>query len=55
MTGQLGVTATSGPGVDLKSEGLGLAVSLELPLLLIDVETEEPAVMLDQDPAASVK
>ncbi len=31
FAGQLGVTATSGPGVDLKSEGLGLAISLELP------------------------
>ena len=34
FAGQLGVTATSGPGVDLKSEALGLAISLELPLVL---------------------
>ena len=32
FAGQLGVTATSGPGVDLKAEALGLAISLELPL-----------------------
>ena len=31
--GHLGVTTTSGPGIDLKSETIGLAVSLELPLL----------------------
>jgi 2-oxoglutarate ferredoxin oxidoreductase subunit alpha len=43
FAGQLGVTATSGPGVDLKSEGLGLAVSLELPLLLIDVQRGGPS------------
>jgi 2-oxoglutarate ferredoxin oxidoreductase subunit alpha len=43
FAGQLGVTATSGPGVDLKSEGLGLAVSLELPLLLVDVQRGGPS------------
>jgi 2-oxoglutarate/2-oxoacid ferredoxin oxidoreductase subunit alpha len=43
FTGQLAVTATSGPGVDLKSEGLGLAISLELPLLLIDVQRGGPS------------
>ena len=31
FAGQLGITATSGPGLDLKSEALGLAISLELP------------------------
>jgi 2-oxoglutarate ferredoxin oxidoreductase subunit alpha len=43
FTGQLGVTATSGPGVDLKSEGIGLAVSLELPLLVVDVQRGGPS------------
>ena len=43
FAGQLGVTATSGPGVDLKSEALGLAISLELPLLLIDVQRGGPS------------
>ncbi len=41
--GALGVTTTSGPGVDLKSETLGLAISLELPLLLIDVQRAGPS------------
>ncbi|MGZ4734239.1 MAG: 2-oxoacid:acceptor oxidoreductase subunit alpha [Acidimicrobiia bacterium] len=43
FAGQLGVTATSGPGVDLKAEALGLAVSLELPLLLVDVQRGGPS------------
>jgi 2-oxoglutarate ferredoxin oxidoreductase subunit alpha len=43
FAGQLGVTATSGPGVDLKSESLGLAISLELPLVLIDVQRGGPS------------
>lgn len=36
--GCLALTTTSGPGLDLKSEGLGLAVMAELPLVLIDVQ-----------------
>jgi len=36
--GALGVTTTSGPGISLKSEATGLAVALELPLLVIDVQ-----------------
>src|SRR5207245_8432764 len=36
--GSLGVTTTSGPGVDLKAETIGLAVSLELPLVDIDIQ-----------------
>ena len=36
--GSLGVTTTSGPGIDLKSEAVGMAVSLELPLLVIDIQ-----------------
>lgn len=35
--GRLAMTCTSGPGLDLKSESLGLAVVAELPLVLIDV------------------
>ncbi|MGB9111311.1 MAG: 2-oxoacid:acceptor oxidoreductase subunit alpha [Acidimicrobiales bacterium] len=41
--GALGVTTTSGPGVDLKSETLGLAISLELPLVLVDVQRGGPS------------
>lgn len=36
--GRLALTCTSGPGLDLKSEALGLAVVTELPLVLIDVQ-----------------
>ncbi len=36
--GQLAMTCTSGPGMDLKSEALGLATVTELPLVLIDVQ-----------------
>jgi 2-oxoglutarate ferredoxin oxidoreductase subunit alpha len=43
FSGHLGITATSGPGVDLKSEALGLAVSLELPLILVDVQRGGPS------------
>ena len=43
FAGQLAVTATSGPGVDLKAETLGLAVSAELPLLIIDVQRGGPS------------
>ena len=41
--GALGVTTTSGPGIDLKSESIGLAVSLELPLLVIDIQRGGPS------------
>ncbi len=41
--GALGVTTTSGPGIDLKSESIGLAVSLELPLVVIDIQRGGPS------------
>jgi 2-oxoglutarate/2-oxoacid ferredoxin oxidoreductase subunit alpha len=41
--GHLGVTTTSGPGIDLKAETLGLAVSLELPLIVIDIQRGGPS------------
>ncbi|HQZ87038.1 MAG TPA: 2-oxoglutarate ferredoxin oxidoreductase subunit alpha, partial [Actinomycetota bacterium] len=41
--GALGVTSTSGPGMALKGEAIGLAVSLELPLLIIDVQRGGPS------------
>jgi 2-oxoglutarate ferredoxin oxidoreductase subunit alpha len=43
FAGHLGVTGTSGPGVDLKSEAMGLAVSLELPLIIVDVQRGGPS------------
>jgi 2-oxoglutarate ferredoxin oxidoreductase subunit alpha len=42
-SGSLGITTTSGPGVDLKTETIGLAVSLELPLLVIDIQRGGPS------------
>jgi 2-oxoglutarate ferredoxin oxidoreductase subunit alpha len=41
--GALGVTTTSGPGLDLKSETIGLAINLELPLVVVDVQRGGPS------------
>ncbi len=41
--GNLGVTGTSGPGLALKTEGIGLAVMVELPLVVIDVQRAGPS------------
>jgi 2-oxoglutarate/2-oxoacid ferredoxin oxidoreductase subunit alpha len=41
--GRLGVTATSGPGMDLKAETVGLAIALELPMIVIDVQRAGPS------------
>jgi 2-oxoglutarate ferredoxin oxidoreductase subunit alpha len=41
--GSLGVTSTSGPGMALKSEAMGLAVMLEIPLVIIDVQRGGPS------------
>ncbi len=41
--GALGVTTTSGPGLDLKSETIGLAINLELPLVIVDVQRGGPS------------
>ena len=43
FVGSLGVTTTSGPGLALKSEAIGLAVMTELPLLVIDVQRGGPS------------
>ena len=43
FAGHLGVTTTSGPGLALKSETISLAVSLELPLLVIDIQRGGPS------------
>jgi 2-oxoglutarate ferredoxin oxidoreductase subunit alpha len=43
FTGHLAITGTSGPGIDLKSEAMGLAVSLELPLIVLDVQRGGPS------------
>jgi 2-oxoglutarate ferredoxin oxidoreductase subunit alpha len=41
--GALGVTSTSGPGLALKSEAIGLAVMAELPLVVVDVQRSGPS------------
>src|SRR5205809_2399759 len=41
--GALGVTGTSGPGLDLKAETIGLAVALELPMVIVDVQRAGPS------------
>jgi 2-oxoglutarate ferredoxin oxidoreductase subunit alpha len=41
--GHLGVTTTSGPGVALKGETISLAISLELPMLIIDIQRGGPS------------
>src|SRR5438067_7175640 len=41
--GRLGVTATSGPGMDLKAETIGLALALELPMIVLDIQRAGPS------------
>ena len=41
--GHLGITGTSGPGLDLKQEMIGLAVMLELPMVIVDVQRAGPS------------
>jgi 2-oxoglutarate ferredoxin oxidoreductase subunit alpha len=42
-TGALGITTTSGPGMALKTEALGLAVAVELPLVICDIQRGGPS------------
>ena len=48
--GYLAVTSTSGPGMSLKTEALGLAVILELPLVIINVQRSGPSTGLPTKP-----
>ncbi len=43
FAGKLGVTATSGPGMDLKAETIGLAAMVELPMVIVDVQRAGPS------------
>ncbi|MEX2101931.1 MAG: 2-oxoglutarate ferredoxin oxidoreductase subunit alpha, partial [Actinomycetota bacterium] len=43
FAGKIGVTGTSGPGMDLKAETLGLAVIMELPMVIVDVMRSGPS------------
>lgn len=51
--GHIGITSTSGPGLSLKSEAIGLALSLELPLLVVDVQRGGPSTGLPTKTEAS--
>ena len=48
--GALGVTTSAGPGVVLKSETIGLAVTLELPMLIVDVQRAGPSTGMPTKP-----
>jgi 2-oxoglutarate ferredoxin oxidoreductase subunit alpha len=48
--GAIGVTTSAGPGVVLKSETVGLAVTLELPLLIVDVQRAGPSTGMPTKP-----
>ncbi len=43
FSGHIGVTTTSGPGLDLKAETIGLAVSVELPMIIVDIQRGGPS------------
>jgi len=43
FAGDLAATATAGPGLDLKAETIGLAVALELPMVIVDVQRGGPS------------
>ena len=53
FAGHLGVTTTSGPGLALKSETITLAISLELPLLIVDIQRGGPSTGLPTKTEAS--
>ncbi len=53
FAGNLAVTGTSGPGLALKSEGISLAVSLELPMVIVDVQRAGPATGMPTKPEQS--
>src|SRR3954451_12160618 len=48
--GSLGITTSAGPGIVLKAETIGLAVTLELPLLIIDVQRAGPSTGMPTKP-----
>ncbi len=48
--GSIGITTTSGPGMNLKAEGVGLAVKVELPLIITDVQRAGPSTGMPTKP-----
>ena len=53
FAGNLAVTGTSGPGMALKSEAVGLAVAIELPLIVVDVQRAGPSTGMPTKPEQS--
>ncbi len=53
FAGSLGVTASSGPGLSLKTEALGLGIAVELPLIVIDVQRSGPSTGMPTKPEQS--
>ncbi|MFP4664859.1 MAG: 2-oxoacid:acceptor oxidoreductase subunit alpha [Bacteroidales bacterium] len=53
FTGSLGATSTSGPGLSLKAEALGLAIMTELPLVVVNVQRGGPSTGLPTKPEQS--
>jgi len=53
FSGHLAITSTSGPGLALKTEAIGLAVMTELPLVIIDVQRAGPSTGLPTKPEQS--
>ena len=53
FAGHLGVTTTSGPGVALKSETISLAIAIELPMLIVDIQRGGPSTGLPTKTEAS--
>jgi 2-oxoglutarate/2-oxoacid ferredoxin oxidoreductase subunit alpha len=53
FAGHLGITTTSGPGLALKSETISLAVAIELPMLIIDIQRGGPSTGLPTKTEAS--
>ncbi|NKC12195.1 MAG: 2-oxoacid:acceptor oxidoreductase subunit alpha [Gammaproteobacteria bacterium] len=51
--GAMGVTASSGPGIALKAEAMGLGVMLELPIVIIDVQRAGPSTGMPTKPEQS--
>src|SRR5207249_10261263 len=48
--GSLGISTSSGPGIVLKQETIGLAVALELPLVIVDIQRAGPATGMPTKP-----
>ena len=51
--GAIGITASSGPGISLKTEALGLAIMAELPLIVLDVQRAGPSTGMPTKPEQS--